>query len=105
MEHYEQVVAVDQAEIDAAVQEMYGESTQKQQIDTSAANNITTQSEVLCPHCKKKWLLQADGGRVFLCCCGFRLNVQHDGITAGYLQSRLAEGFQHHKTKCPQDPK
>ena len=99
LEHYEQAVALDQAEIDAAVQEMYGDSPQTDHLAAAS-----TQSEVLCPHCKSNWLLQTDGGRVFLCHCGFRLNMQHDGITSEFLQSRLAEGFQQHRSKCAQDP-
>jgi hypothetical protein len=31
---------------------------------------------LLCPLCQQRWITQVDGGRVFLCACGFRLNAQ-----------------------------
>ena len=59
----------------------------------------------LCPVCKKDWLLVADGGRVFFCRCGLRLDVQNDGLSLGVLRQQLAALYEAHSTRgCSAEP-
>ena len=50
---------------------------------------------VLCPLCKKDWLLQSD--TVFFCRCGFRLDTKNDAIDMGNLQDLLEAAFESHR--------
>ena len=101
LQYYEHACALEQAEVDAAVAEMYGEESHAGTVEIDGG-----QSQVLCPQCKKNWLVQADGGRVFLCQCKFRLNVQHDGVSPEFLQQRLSEAYQQHKSStCSHEPR
>ena len=59
----------------------------------------------LCPVCKRDWLLTADGGRVFLCRCGLRLDVANDGLTLGMLRRQLAALYEAHSARgCAAEP-
>ena len=101
LEYYEHSCNLAQAEIDAAVNEMYADEVQR---SSSSGAQRTTNCQVLCPQCKANWLLQTDGGRVFVCSCNFRFNAQHDGVTPEYLQQRLSESYQQHRSACQHEP-
>ena len=60
--------------------------------------------QTLCPICKRNWLLTADGGRVILCNCGFRLDVKNDAVTLLSLRQQLAAVYQSHRSRCSCEP-
>ena len=60
--------------------------------------------QTLCPICKRNWLLTADGGRVILCNCGFRLDVKNDAVTLASLRHQLAAVYQSHRSRCACEP-
>ena len=60
--------------------------------------------QTLCPICKRNWLLTADGGRVILCNCGFRLDVKNDAVTLNSLRQQLSAVYQSHRSRCSCEP-
>ncbi|CAM9601465.1 unnamed protein product, partial [Hapterophycus canaliculatus] len=59
---------------------------------------------VLCPVCKRDYLLQGapPSGSIF-CTCGFRLDTGGDRLGLGHLKQQLAETYSQHRRAHPVD--
>jgi hypothetical protein len=82
LHQYEQEQNLQQADIQAAGQS-FDEQTEdgalllfSVQSSHGLTNCFVCAGTLLCPMCQQRYVFQVDGGRVFRCTCGFRLNAQ-----------------------------
>lgn len=84
--------------------EAYEEASLQNEVDDYVASErVSTDETVLCPLCEHSYLDQRD--RLIFCSCGFRLDVEGDGLTLSNLRDRLASCMECHRVQCPKRPK
>jgi len=55
----------------------------------------TDPNKVICPICKRNWLLQ--NKNVIFCACGLRLDMEQDGLMLSNLKQQLENGVTSHE--------
>lgn len=65
---------------------------------TTAANRCQKADAVLCPVCKRDYLVQAGPPSAsIVCACGFRLDTAGDRLGLEHLRQQLAETYSQHR--------
>lgn len=60
---------------------------------------------LLCPVCKRSWMIQSFDLQSLICSCGARLCLENDALTIADLRAELAETYDEHRVSgCTKDP-
>ncbi|CAM9304228.1 unnamed protein product [Scytosiphon promiscuus] len=95
LEEYEMTKRLEEEEVEYAVSSC---------LDGVGCNG-QDENTVLCPVCKRNYLLQGaqPSGSIF-CACGFRLDTGGDRLGLEHLKEQLAETYSQHSAACSAEP-